>query len=87
MYMMIKHKVEDYAKWKSAFDAHAPAREKAEMYAQHIFREVNDPNNVFVLCEIKSIDKANALSASPETKEIVKKAGVIGQPEVYFLKE
>ncbi len=86
-YMLIKHKVEDFAKWKKAFDEHARAREGAEIFAQQVLREIKDPNNVFVICKIRSVEKANALSASPETKEIVKKAGVIGQPEVYFLQE
>ena len=86
-YLLIKHKVEDFDKWKAAFDAHAPAREKAEIKALYVLREVSDPNNVFVFCEAKDLAKANALSSSPDMKEIAKKAGVIGQPERYFLRD
>lgn len=48
----------DYDAWKPMFDQDRPnAREKA--MTQRIFRNVDDPNHVFVMLEFDSVDSAN----------------------------
>jgi histidinol-phosphate/aromatic aminotransferase/cobyric acid decarboxylase-like protein len=48
----------DYDRWRPMFDQDRPrAREKAT--AQRIFRNVDDPNHVFVFLEFDSVDDAN----------------------------
>ena len=48
----------DYDAWKPMFDQDRPgAREKAK--AQRVFRDVDDPNHVFVFLEFDSADDAN----------------------------
>jgi hypothetical protein len=50
--------VGDYDAWRPMFDQDRPrAREKAKV--QRIFRNVDDPNHVFIFLEFESIDDAN----------------------------
>ena len=44
-----------------------------------------DRNNVMVIEEFGSLDKAKAFAASPELKAAMGKAGVAGPPEVRFV--
>ena len=47
----------DYDSWKPMFDQDRPrAREKAT--AQRVFRNVDDPNEVFIFLEFESLDDA-----------------------------
>ncbi len=47
----------DYDAWKPMFDQDRPqAREKAKM--QRVFRDVDDPNHVFIFLEFDSADDA-----------------------------
>ena len=50
--------VGDYDAWRPMFDQDRPrAREKAKV--QRIFRNVDDPNHIFIFLEFESIDDAN----------------------------
>lgn len=50
--------VGDYDGWRPMFDQDKPqARERA--LAQRVFRDVDDPNHVFVFLEFASADDAN----------------------------
>jgi hypothetical protein len=42
--LMIRHRVKDYGKWRSAFDKHAEAQKSAGLTNPHIFRSANDKN-------------------------------------------
>ena len=49
--------VGDYDTWRSMFDQDRPqAREKAKV--QRVFRNVDDPNHVFVFLEFASVEHA-----------------------------
>ena len=50
--------VGDYDTWRPMFDQDRPgAREKAKV--QRVFRDVDDPNHVFIFLEFASVDDAN----------------------------
>ena len=50
--------VGDYDTWRQMFDQDRPqAREKAT--EQRVFRDVDDPNHVFIFFEFDSLDDAN----------------------------
>ena len=49
--------VDNYDRWRPMFDQDLPrAREKANV--QRVFRNVDDPNHVFVFLEFKSVEDA-----------------------------
>jgi len=39
-YVLIRHKVADFAKWKPVYDGHLSARQKAGLKEEHLFRNV-----------------------------------------------
>ena len=85
-YILVRHKVKDYAKWKPLFDAHE-GRKTAGSQGGRIFRTAEDPNELVVLMEWDSLDKARAFAQSEDLRSTMEKAGVADQPDVYFLEE
>jgi hypothetical protein len=86
-YLLARHKVEDYAKWKAAFDEYAADREAASSKGGYVFRNVNDPNEVVVLLEYDDLEKARQRFPSMDSGEGWQGVGVVDQPDIYFLDE
>ena len=86
-YILVHHKIEDYNKWKPVFDNDAGNRAEHGSTGGKIFRNADNPNDIFTLLEISSIEKGKEFAQSDSLKEAMQKAGVISMPEVYFLEE
>ena len=86
-YLLIRHKVNDFATWKSGFDEHSPAREAAGLQGGRLFRNADDPSEVLVLFEAQDAGRAKAFVASDDLRETMKHVGVSDRPDVYFLDE
>lgn len=86
-YLLVHHQVEDYNKWKHNFDAHASARSVNGSHGGKIFRNANNPNEVFVFLEWDSIENAQKFAQSQNIKEVMKNAGIVGTPAFYFVEE
>ena len=57
-FIITRIQVGDYETWRPMFDQDRPrAREKAKL--QRVFRNVDDPNHVFIFLEFASIEDAN----------------------------
>jgi heme-degrading monooxygenase HmoA len=74
--MLVRHKVADFAKWKAVYDAHASARQSAGLEEVHLYRNVDDPNEVFLLFSAEDLDKAKAFAASDDLRQAMQRAGV-----------
>lgn len=83
--IIVRHKVSDFAAWKKIFDQNKPAQTGADFSNPRVYRSAGDPNEVVVLIDASSIEKARAFGLSPEVKAQMATAGVIDQPTVYFL--
>jgi hypothetical protein len=86
-HILVHHKIEEYSKWKSAFDDHSSVRVEHGSKGGKIFRNADDPNDIFVLLELSSIEKGKKLAQSDSLKEAMQEAGVISMPEIYFIEE
>ena len=75
MIMTIKHKVANYAKWKSAYDEHDSARLSYGVHNYVICRGVDDSNMVMVAMRMDDVNKAKEMGNSKELMERMKKAG------------
>ena len=87
VYVLTSHTVEDYAKWKPIFDKHGDFRKASGSKGGRVFRSVDNPNRLTVLLEWDSADRALEFAKSPQLREAMKSAGVIGQPESSMLEE
>ena len=86
-YLLCKHKVADFTKWRQIFDAHAEAQRKAGLHLLHVLRDITDPNLVVLLFRADDLEQARAFTGSPKASESAQVSGVIGLPEVLLLGE
>ena len=86
-YLLVRHKVENYAKWKAIFDEHSATRKANGSKGGRLFRSATNPNKMVVLFEWDSLDKAQKFAQSPDLREGMQRAGVVGQPDLYFIDE
>jgi hypothetical protein len=84
-YVMIRHKVKDFKKWKAAYDAHGPAREGAGLKERFLLRNAKSRNDVWILFEANNLARAKAFCGSADLRAAMKKAGVTGKPELAIL--
>ncbi len=86
-YMLVRHRVKDFGAWKRAFDKHGTERAAAGCRGGLLLRVEGDPNDIVIQHEWDSLEKARKFAASKELKSAIEAAGVIGQPEIWFLEE
>jgi len=86
-YVLVCHKIEDYAKCKPVFDEQGPTRGANGSKGGRLFRSAGDPNELVILLEWDEMDKARQFAQSEELREAMERAGVADQPDVYFLNE
>ena len=81
-HMLVRHKVQDFAKWKPGYDAHLPARQAAGLTERMLSRNADNPNEVILVFEAKDLGKARAFAASPDLKQKMQEVGVIDKPDI-----
>jgi heme-degrading monooxygenase HmoA len=86
-YMLVRHKVEDFAKWKPAYDNHAATRKASGSKGARLFRRADNPNETVILFEWDSLNNARKFAQSEDLVKTMQKAGVIDKPDIYFLEE
>lgn len=86
-YVIIRHKVQDYGRWKPLYDEHQSARKEHGVKYEQLFRNTEDPNDITLLFEVSDINKIREFMESDNLKDAMLRAGVIGMPESRFLEE
>ena len=74
----------DYTSFKSRFEQGRPYREEAGISAE-AYRNIDSPNNVWVIGTATSKEAFRGFFASDAQKERMKNAGVISPPTVTFM--
>ena len=85
VHVLVRHKVQDFDQWKPAYDAHQQARAAAGLQELHLWRNGDDPNDIFLLFEAADVEEAKAFARSSDLKERMRDAGVMGAPDIFFL--
>lgn len=80
--MIVTHKVTDYTKWLSAYEAHDSVRLAFGAHNYVLGRGVTDTNMILIALKVDDIAKAKAFSKDPGLKKAMQKAGVIGNPNI-----
>ena len=84
-HLAVRHRVRDYAAWKRVFDEFAPQRRAGGEIDYQIYHVDDDRNHIIVLLEWDSIANAKAFAASDALREAMDRAGVEGEPVIFFL--
>jgi antibiotic biosynthesis monooxygenase (ABM) superfamily enzyme len=85
--VLVRHKVNDYAKWKAVLDETKPMAKSYGVRSQRILRNFADPNEVVVVNEFDDMKAAQKFAKSDELKKVMERAGVAEVPSVWFLNE
>lgn len=86
-YMIVRHKVSDYAKWKAAFDQHGATRGASGSHGGQLFRSADNPNEVIGVFEWSDLDQARQFAQSADLRETMQRAGVADIPDIYFVEK
>ena len=82
--ILISFEVRDFSEMKSVFDAAADARTEAGIAAE-AYRNMDAPNNAWVIGTAPSKEAFTAFFSSQAQKERMRNAGVISPPTVTLL--
>ena len=85
--VLVRHKVNDYAKWKTVLDETKPWAKSMGVKGQRVLRNSADPNEVVVVNEFADMSSAQRFAQSNELKQHMQRAGVAEAPSVWFLNE
>jgi len=80
--MIVKHKVADYDKFLTSYEAHDSLRLANGIHSYVIGRGVTDPNMILVATKVDDIEKAKVFGKSADLKQAMQKAGVTGKPAI-----
>lgn len=83
--VIVSLEVADYASFKSAFEQARPYREEAGISESEAYRNIDSPNNVWVIGTATSQETFREFFASDAQKARMKNAGVISPPTVTFV--
>jgi heme-degrading monooxygenase HmoA len=88
-YVLVNHKVEDYDKWKPVYDESIDNGMLKDMggIVSSVFCTAEDPNHLVTLTQFENLETAKNFAESDELRTAMRKAGVEGKPEIYFLEE
>lgn len=82
--MVVRHKVSDFAKFKTSYDAHDSLRLASGIKSYVIGRGMDDSNMVMVAVKAEDMTKAKAFAKDPSLKAAMQKSGVVGAPSISF---
>lgn len=85
-YMIIRHTARDFSEWKTGYEAHKPSREAAGLTEKHLLQDANNPNVVTLIFEAEDLQRAEAFCQSDDLREAMQRVGVVGKPDIHFLK-
>ncbi len=85
-FIIVRANVRDYSDWMPRYTAHLPVRTAAGLVEKHVLQDVDDPNKVTIIFEAEDLDRAKEFTESAELKETMREHGVLGKPDIYFLK-
>ena len=85
-YMLVRNKVRDFDVWKEVFDGQRGPSQDAGLGLVHLWRSIDDPNEIFFLLSISDMDRAKAYTADPEAAKVGERAGVL-EGGIHYVEE
>lgn len=85
IYFLVRHKIDDFLQWKPYYDADGPARQEAGATELYLLRNIDDPNEIFLLFQADDLGKAREFIASADLRSKMQQSGVVDEPDIYFL--
>lgn len=86
IYLLLRHTIEDYGRWREGFDRHLAARQAGGATNEaYVMRNVYDAQEIIVLLGWHDLVSVRAFTNSVSLRTALNQMGVVGVPEVYVL--
>lgn len=85
--VIVQHHVADYGRWYPLFTEHGEVRRSHGATGHTIFRTVEDPNTIVIVNDFGSVVGARAFMADSSLKDVMARAGVDSEPQVWVCDE
>src|SRR5215211_4982834 len=82
--LIVRHTVNDYTAWRTCYDEFDAARKPMGVIADSVYQTLDSPNDVIVTHDFETLDAAKAFVSSAELKTTMERAGVVGEPALWF---
>ncbi len=80
--LLVRHEVEDYATWRSAYDSVDGLRKEHGCTLAEVLVDPADTQDVYVLHRFPTLEQAQAFAGSDGLREAMGYAGVKGAPRI-----
>lgn len=84
--IIVSHAVEDYDGWRAAYDDFRDFQKQSGIIGHAVNQELGRPNQVIVYHQANELGTLRAFLDSPELKGAMERAGVVGEPDIQFVK-
>jgi hypothetical protein len=85
--LFVRHQVEDYAVWRREYDQFDAMRKQMGVVSDSVHRGDDDPNMITVTHGFANMSAAKEFAGSDELRQVMHKAGVSGQPDIWFTED
>ncbi len=85
-HIAVTHEIAEMEKWRAAFDADKPNRESAGLNDICIATAEDNDNMVTVVLATDNMEACKVMFNDPKVGEMMKEAGVMGQPQTSYWK-
>jgi hypothetical protein len=85
--LFVRMDVADYESFRNAYDQFYGERVALGVMGAAAFQLVDDPNDVTVWHDFETVDVANAFLASDALRDVMQRAGVQGEPQMWLTTE
>ena len=82
--MFVRHRVNDYAVWRKAYDDFDGERNGLGVIGDAVFQSVGEPNDVTVWHDFETMEAAQSFAGSDRLKEVMQGAGVASAPDIWY---
>ena len=83
-YVLIRHRVASYAKWKRVVNSAKAFRKRSGEKTFQVYRSSRNPNDLTVICAWDTTARMQKFVKSAELRERMMEAGVISKPDIQF---
>jgi quinol monooxygenase YgiN len=84
--MFVRHEVTDYTVWRKSYDSFGATQKQMGVGFQAVYQSPDDPNDVTVVHDFKSVEKAKAFATSDKLKAAMQQSGVKAAPTIWYAK-
>lgn len=81
------HRVKNVTAWKPFYYGDLKRREEAGIKELKVGTKADDPNDVYMVFDVKDPSKFEGMISDPELRAVMDKAGVISVPEFFVIND